>query len=200
MSNKGTIGISLILIVFVLSSCDHDKSKPELTKNDSLFLGIIQDFSNRNKTTWDFQAKNGKYKGIFIFKYSIYDTTWLIINSTCGFNRLLHSGCLYSYLFEKTYVFANFKLFDMIKTCDFDSAAARTTTNYYDILKSKSWEILIDPNCDGEGLNIIIVKGKVILYEYSYGGWPDRHLFAIMMNPKNGKGRDLVKWYRDLVK
>jgi hypothetical protein len=196
MIRKIIILFFVSLCIPILFSCNNRNSKPVFTDTDSIYWGYIQEYFNHYPKIKSKHPEPFRNYGIAIYKFSVFDTTRLIINETCTIKDLLFYGCFYSYFIDSVYVFSNFKLFTNYKTCNFDSAAARGTTSYYALLNEPDW-LMID--CKPyEPLRITSVKGKVLLHEFSYGFLPEYYFQAIIK--KKIKSKSIFHWYVRRIK
>jgi hypothetical protein len=188
---------SLVSILFISllfwGACKKNDVNHQFEINDLVNLNIIQRYLNKYpslKGTHKYQ-KTGV--AVIVYKCTINDTTRLIVNQTCTIKELLTFGYLYAYLVDGAYVFSNFELFYKRKKIDFDSAAARGTSDYY-LFMMEEYPMSYSIDCyPYKPLRIIKFKDRILLYEFSYGFLPRQFIKAIMMKKVT---KDRYAWYK----
>jgi hypothetical protein len=183
--------------MFSLSSCVNNNERRQEEISDLVYLNIIRRYVNSYPSLKVKSKEQKTGKAITFYKYSINDTTVIIVDQTCTIKELLTFGCLYAYLVDRAYVFSNIELFHKMKRIGFDSAAARGTEDYYCFMEEEdpgSYFIDCYPYMP---LRMIKFKDQIVKYGFSYGFLP-RHYFIAIMNKKLTKDR--YAWYKTRVK
>ena len=178
-------------------SCRKNDVNRQLEISDLVNLNIIQRYINKYPSLKI--THNNKQIGVsvIVYKCTINDTIRLIVDQTCTIKNLLTFGYLYAYLVDDAYVFSNFELFHKWRKLDFDSAAARGTSDYYEFMKEEepmSYNIDCYPY---KPLRQIKYKDKLLLYEFSYGFLPQQLMKAIMIKKIT---KDRYAWYKKRAK